>query len=135
MVEVHNAAARFRRKPSCGQSLPVTGSLEGPALWLDQAETGDPSLLGRCLPVPQRPCSCLGTLQHTACVGDVCHNKPDIKFTIEPDRALADRLNPARDDWQQIHQLLKAQKPPSNRIAVMVGSSWLWGQDLFKILR
>ena len=33
-----------------------------------------------------------------------------MKFTIEPDRALADRLNPARDDWQQIHQLLKAQK-------------------------
>ena len=42
-------------------------------------------------------------------IGDVCH-KPDIKFTIEPDRALADRLNPARDDWQQIYQLLKAQK-------------------------
>ena len=42
-------------------------------------------------------------------IGDVCH-KPDIKFTIEPDKALADRLNPARDDWQQIYQLLKAQK-------------------------
>ena len=33
-----------------------------------------------------------------------------MKFTIEPDRALADRLNPTRDDWQQIYQLLKAQK-------------------------
>ena len=109
MVEVHNAAAGFRRKPSCGQSLPVTGSFEGPALWLDHAETGDPSLLGRCLPVPQRPCSCLGTFQHTARIGDVCH-KLDIKFTIELDRALADRLNPARDDWQQIYKLLKAQK-------------------------
>jgi len=53
--------------------------------------------------------SCLGTFQHTARIGDVCH-KPDIKFTIEPDRALADRLNPTRDDWQQIYQLLKAQK-------------------------
>ena len=42
-------------------------------------------------------------------IGDVCQ-KPDIKFTIEPDRALADRLNPARDDWQQIYKLLKAQK-------------------------
>ena len=42
-------------------------------------------------------------------IGDVCH-KPDIKFTIESDRALADRLNLARDDWQQIYQLLKAQK-------------------------
>ena len=71
MVEVHNAAAGFRRKPSCGQSLPVTGSFEGPALWLDQAETGDPSLLGRCLPVPQRTCNCLGTFQHTARIGDV----------------------------------------------------------------
>ena len=70
MVEVHNAAAGFRRKPSCGQSLPVTGSFEGPALWLDQAETGDPSLLGRFLPVLQRPCSCLGTFQHTARIGD-----------------------------------------------------------------
>ena len=33
-----------------------------------------------------------------------------MKFTIEPDRALADRLNPTRDDCQQIYQLLKAQK-------------------------
>ena len=71
MVEVHNAAAAFRRKPSCGQSLPVTGSFKGPAPWLDQAETDDPSLLGRCLPVPQRPCGCLGTFQHTARIGDV----------------------------------------------------------------
>ena len=36
--------------------------------------------------------------------------KPDIKLTIDPDASLADRLNPARDDWQQIYQLLKAQK-------------------------
>ncbi len=42
-------------------------------------------------------------------VVDVCH-KPDIKLTIDPDASLADRLNPARDDWQQIYQLLKAQK-------------------------
>ena len=127
MVEVHNAAAGFRRKPSCGQSLPASGSFEGPALWLDHAETGDPSLLGTCLPVPQRPCSCLSTFQHTARIGDVCH-KLDIKFTIELDRALADRLNPARDDCQQIYKLLKAQKKPrSNRIAVMVGSSWFRG--------
>ena len=51
----------------------------------------------------------LAMLADGASVADVCH-KPDIKFTIEPDRALADRLNPARDDWQQIYQLLKAQK-------------------------
>ena len=51
----------------------------------------------------------LAMLADGARVADVCH-KPDIKFTIEPDRALADRLNPARDDWQQIYQLLKAQK-------------------------
>ena len=44
-----------------------------------------------------------------ASVADVCH-KPHIKFTIEPDRTLADRLNPARDDWQQIYHLLQAQK-------------------------
>ena len=54
-------------------------------------------------------CGFLGTFQHMARIGDVCQ-KPDIKFTIEPDRALADRLNPARDDWQQIYQSLKAQK-------------------------
>ena len=29
---------------------------------------------------------------------------------IDPDASLADRLNPARDDWQQIYQLLKEQK-------------------------
>ena len=42
-------------------------------------------------------------------IADVCH-KPDIKFTIEPDGALAEKLNSTRDDWQQIYQLLKAQK-------------------------
>ena len=36
--------------------------------------------------------------------------KPDIKLTIDPDASLADRLNPARDEWQQIYQLLKTQK-------------------------
>ena len=51
----------------------------------------------------------MAMLADGACVADVCH-KPDIKLTIEPDRALADRLNPARDDWPQIYQLLKAQK-------------------------
>ena len=44
-----------------------------------------------------------------ASVADVCH-KPAIRLTIEPDMALAEKLNPARDDWQQIYQLLKAQK-------------------------
>ena len=42
-------------------------------------------------------------------VSDVCH-KPATKLTIEPDILLAEKLNPARDDWQQIYQLLKAQK-------------------------
>jgi len=44
-----------------------------------------------------------------ASVGDVCH-KPAIRLTIEPDMALAEKLNSARDDWQQIYQLLKKQK-------------------------
>ena len=51
----------------------------------------------------------LATLADGAEIAKVYH-KPDIKFTIEPDRALADRLNPARDNWQQIYQLVKAQK-------------------------
>ena len=51
----------------------------------------------------------LAMLADGASVADVCH-KPDIKFTIEPDMALADRLNRARHGWQQIYQLLKAQK-------------------------
>ena len=44
-----------------------------------------------------------------ASVADVCH-KPDIRLPIEPDMALAEKLNSARDDWQQIYQLLKKQK-------------------------
>ena len=42
-------------------------------------------------------------------IAEVC-NKPDIKLTIDLDTSLADRLNPARNDWQQIYHLLKAQK-------------------------
>ena len=44
-----------------------------------------------------------------ASVANVCH-KPAIRLTIKPDMALAEKLNPARDEWQQIYQLLKAQK-------------------------
>ena len=44
-----------------------------------------------------------------ASVADVCH-KPAIRLTIKPDMVLAKKLDPARDDWQQIYQLLKAQK-------------------------
>ena len=51
----------------------------------------------------------LAMLADGASVADVCR-KPDIKLTIDPDASLADRLNPARDDWQQIYQLLKEQK-------------------------
>ncbi|MEC8662004.1 MAG: xylulokinase [Pseudomonadota bacterium] len=51
----------------------------------------------------------LAMLADGARVGDVCH-KPATKLTIEPDIALAEKLSPARDDWQQIYQLLKAQK-------------------------
>ena len=64
----------------------------------------------------------LAMLADGASVADICQ-KPDILLTIEPDLALADRLYPARDDWQQIYQLLTAQKkPPSNIIAVLLGS-------------
>ena len=51
----------------------------------------------------------LAMLADGASVADVCH-KPDIRLTIEPDMALAEKLNSARDDWQQIYQLLKKQK-------------------------
>ena len=51
----------------------------------------------------------LAMLADGADSADVCR-KPDIKLTIEPDRELAKKLNPARDDWQQIYQLLSAQK-------------------------
>ena len=43
-----------------------------------------------------------------ASVADVCH-KPAIRLKIEPGMVLAEKLNPARYDWQQIYQLLKAQ--------------------------
>ena len=42
-------------------------------------------------------------------IAEVC-NKPGIKLTIDLDTSLADRLNPARNDWQQIYHLLKTQK-------------------------
>ena len=51
----------------------------------------------------------IGTIQPIRQIADVCH-KPDIRLTIEPDMALAEKLNSARDDWQQIYQLLKKQK-------------------------
>jgi len=51
----------------------------------------------------------LAMLADGASVADVCH-KPAIRLTIEPDMALAEKLNSARDDWQQIYQLLKKQK-------------------------
>lgn len=51
----------------------------------------------------------LAMLADGASIADICQ-KPDIQLTIEPDVALADRLYPARDDWQQIYQLLKARK-------------------------
>ena len=43
----------------------------------------------------------LAMLTDRSSVADFCH-RPDIKFTIEPSGAHADRLEPARDDWQQI---------------------------------
>ncbi len=51
----------------------------------------------------------LAMLANGANIADVCH-KPGIKLTIEPDASLAENLNSARYDWQQIYQLLKAQK-------------------------
>lgn len=42
-------------------------------------------------------------------IADICH-KPDTKFTVEPDAELTEKLNPARDDWQQIYHFLKTQK-------------------------
>ena len=41
----------------------------------------------------------LAMLADGASVGDVCH-KLAIRLTIEPDMALAEKLNPARDGWQ-----------------------------------
>ena len=43
----------------------------------------------------------LAILTDRSSVADVCH-MPDIKFTIEPSGAHANRLKPERDDWQQI---------------------------------
>ena len=51
----------------------------------------------------------LAMLADGASVADVCH-KPATRLTIEPDVTLAEKLNPARDDWQKIYQLLKTQK-------------------------
>ena len=51
----------------------------------------------------------LAMLADGASVADVSH-KPAIRLTIEPDMALAEKLNSARDDWKEIYQLLKAQK-------------------------
>ena len=72
-------------------------------------EKDDPFYSTRIMPVLQRPCRRLGAFQHAARIGDVCH-KPATKLTIEQDISLAEKLNPARDEWQQIYQLLKAQK-------------------------
>jgi hypothetical protein len=43
----------------------------------------------------------LTMLTDRSSIADFCH-RPDIKFTIEPSGAPANRLKPARDDWQQI---------------------------------
>ena len=51
----------------------------------------------------------LAMLADGASFSDVCQ-KPATKATIEPDISLAEKLNPARDEWQQIYQWLKAQK-------------------------
>ena len=68
-----------------------------------------PSWLKSIMQQPDFGAARLAILTDGASVADVCH-KPDIKFTIEPDMELADRLNRARHGWQQIYQLLKAQK-------------------------
>ena len=78
MVGLHSAAAGFRRKPLCGQNLPADGDF-GVAFGAAR----------------------LVMLADGAEIAEVCH-KPDIKLTIDPDTSLADRLNPARNDWQQI---------------------------------
>ena len=86
LVGVHSAAAGFRRKPSCGQSLPADGDF-------DAAFSA----------------ARLAMLADGAEIAEVC-NKPGIKLTIDLDTSLADRLNPERNDWQQIYHLLKTQK-------------------------
>ena len=51
----------------------------------------------------------LAMMAEGARIEDVCH-KPGISLTIEPDAALADRLCPAREDWQRIYRFLQTQK-------------------------
>ena len=48
----------------------------------------------------------LAMMADGASVSDVCH-KPDIRTTITPDPALADRLGAAQMRWRQIYRLLQ----------------------------
>ena len=50
----------------------------------------------------------LAMLADGASVADVATNLPS--GYVEPDMALAEKLNSARDEWQQIYQLLKKTK-------------------------
>ncbi|MEC7722032.1 MAG: hypothetical protein VX676_04525, partial [Pseudomonadota bacterium] len=52
-------------------------------------------------------------------------SQADIKFSIEPSRAHANRLKPAHDDRQQIKHLLQAQKPSPRRTVLCVFSCLL----------
>ena len=104
------------------ERLMATGGGSGNQTWLSYIA----SLTGISIDLPAEDdfgtafgAARLAMLADGAEIAEVCH-KPDIKLTIDPDASLADRLNPARNDWQQIYQLLKAEKPPSKRIAVYV---------------